>query len=189
MKKKVLVLALLAILSAICASGTFAYFIADYNTHNIITSGGVGVEIILKELDTNGNEIDVESTKINNVMPGMPESRILRIKNPESNPVWVRVKVSYTITGESGQELPNTFNDELLVYNDINSKWVLKDDGYYYYTEPVEGNKQSEALFNEVKFHGDMSNDYSKCKVEMNIYAQGVQSQNNGDTVFEASGW
>ena len=43
MKRKFLILSVLAILIAILAANTLAYFTADTKAHNVITSGGVSV--------------------------------------------------------------------------------------------------------------------------------------------------
>ena len=47
MKRKFLILSVLAILVAILAANTLAYFTADTKAHNVITSGGV--DIVLNE--------------------------------------------------------------------------------------------------------------------------------------------
>ena len=44
MKRKILILSVLAILLAILAANTLAYFTADTKAHNVITSGGVAVQ-------------------------------------------------------------------------------------------------------------------------------------------------
>ena len=43
MKRKFLILSVLAILVAILAANTLAYFTADTKAHNVITSGGVNI--------------------------------------------------------------------------------------------------------------------------------------------------
>ena len=45
MKKKILVLAALAIAVAIAATGTLAYFTATGTARNVITSGGISIAI------------------------------------------------------------------------------------------------------------------------------------------------
>ncbi|MEI3100614.1 MAG: hypothetical protein V8T45_01915 [Oscillospiraceae bacterium] len=46
MKKKLLVLSLIVICIAILAAGTLAYFTGGVTAHNVITTGGVSVELI-----------------------------------------------------------------------------------------------------------------------------------------------
>ena len=45
MKRKLLILSVLAICVAIVAAGTLAYFTAEDTAHNVITSGGVDIEL------------------------------------------------------------------------------------------------------------------------------------------------
>ena len=45
MKRKFLILSVLAILVAILAANTLAYFTADTKAHNVITSGGVDIDV------------------------------------------------------------------------------------------------------------------------------------------------
>lgn len=190
MKKKILVLALLAILSAMCVTGTFAYFVTDYDTHNVITSGGVHIEVILKELDSQGVEVDADSFELDKIMPGVPEDRILRFKNVGNNPMWLRAAISYKIIGSDGNELPLTKDGTDLVWHVANSKdWKLHSDGFYYYNDIVESRGQTKNLFEEINFHGSMGNEYTNCKIILTVLTHAVQSQHNGDNAIEASGW
>ena len=45
MKRKLLILSVLAICVAIVAAGTLAYFTAEDTAHNVITTGGVDIEL------------------------------------------------------------------------------------------------------------------------------------------------
>ena len=45
MKRKLLILSVLAICLAILAAGTFAYFTSEDTAHNVITSGGVKIAV------------------------------------------------------------------------------------------------------------------------------------------------
>ena len=48
MKKKILLAAAVMICLAVGASGTLAYFTSENTAHNVITSGGVNIEVVEK---------------------------------------------------------------------------------------------------------------------------------------------
>ena len=48
MKKKILLVTAVVICLAIAATGTLAYFTSDDVAHNVITSGGVNIELVEK---------------------------------------------------------------------------------------------------------------------------------------------
>lgn len=74
MKRKILILSVLAILLAILAANTLAYFTADTAAHNVITTGNV--DIALNEW---ANEERTERfEKQINVLPGTPARRSRR---------------------------------------------------------------------------------------------------------------
>ena len=45
MKRRVLILSALAMLAALFAAGTIAYFTAEGQAHNVITTGGVDIAV------------------------------------------------------------------------------------------------------------------------------------------------
>ena len=190
MKQKILVLALLAILSAMCITGTFAYFATDYDAHNVVASGGIHIEVILKELDSQGVEVDADSFELDKIMPGVPEDRILRFRNKGNNSMWLRTSISYKIVGTDGNELPLVKDGNSLVWHVANTKdWKLHSDGFYYYNSEVESGGQTENLFEEINFHGSMGNEYTNCKIILTVLTHAVQSQHNGESALEAVGW
>ena len=80
MKKKILLLASVAICAAILASGTIAYFTAEDQAHNVITSGAVDIQIEEWQ-DEIGNPYPNDPI---DVMPGVTVSKIATIKNLEA---------------------------------------------------------------------------------------------------------
>ncbi len=71
----------------------------------------------------------------------------------------------------------------------IKTKWFDGNDGYYYYKSPLQPFCKTDVLFTSAKFSVDMNNKYQNCNASVLIYAQGVQSDNNGETIFDATGW
>lgn len=202
MKKKLIVLAAAIICLSITVGGTLAYFTARDKAHNVITTGGVGIEIIEKTRGDDGAEVDFPKEGVSGVMPGMAVSKIVSVQNKGDAPAWIRVKVEQSIHSADGGDLPLTLtaritNDDgqieeqtvpVMAFN-AGEKWQAGEDGWYYYTEPVAAGGSTGILFREVTFAAAMGNEYQCCTANLVISAQAVQSANNGETVAEAEGW
>ena len=72
MKRKVLILSALAMLVALCAAGTLAYFTAEGRAHNVITTGGVGIAV--QEWADEDKTQPFED--VTGIMPGMTVTKI-----------------------------------------------------------------------------------------------------------------
>ena len=122
MKRKLLILSVLAICLAMLAAGTLAYFTAEDTAHNVITSGGV--EIAVQEW------ADEEKTKpfedLTGIMPGRTVTKIAEVKNTGASDAWVRVKVEKNIKlqGEGT-------SDTSLVELTLNTADWTEKDGYF----------------------------------------------------------
>lgn len=184
MKKKILLAAAIVICLTIAVSGTLAYFTFEDTAHNVITSGGVSIEVVEKTKGEGETEVDFPKEGITGVMPGTEVSKIVSVRNTGNSEAWVRVKVDATIKSAEGEgELPS----DVMTY-EIGEGWDEKD-GYYYYNKPVRAGESTSILFDTVKFDPEMGNVYQNCKANIEISAQAVQTANNGTTVMDAQGW
>lgn len=189
MKKKILVLAAVAICVAIAATGTLAYFTATGTARNVITSGGISIAIEEKT-QSGGALVDFPAEGITGVMPGTSVSKIVKVKNTGASEAWIRVKVESSITSADGQSLPGTLRGGISVMEfKTLSGWTKGADGYYYYNKPVASGKATTELLKEVTFAPEMGNEYQGCTAQLLISAQAVQTANNGTKVTEAKGW
>lgn len=102
MKRKFLILSVLAILVAILAANTLAYFTADTKAHNVITSGGV--DIVLNEWANEDRTEPFEDRT--GVMPGTKVTKIVEISNTGTAPVWVRAQVQLDVHSADEESLP-----------------------------------------------------------------------------------
>ncbi len=194
MKKKIFLYAIVCICLSIAISGTLAYFTDEEVAHNIITTGGVNIEVIEK---TQGNDdvlVDFPKDGIKGIMPGKTVSKIVQVKNTGNNEAWIRINVESIITNPDGEYLPLTIGESKKVIEfSILDGWVDGGDGYYYFQSPVEPNKLTEALFKEVKFNPHMGNEYQNCTANIIINAQAVQTANNpvpeNGKVTDVKGW
>lgn len=185
MKKwKIIALSTVLACLAIVASGTLAYFTAQETAHNVITSGGVDIQ--LHEFSDNGSDGLVPWEKVEGVMPGAEISKIVTVENTGASDAWVRVSVTKSITLARGvQGTP----DLSLVVLDINPTDWTEQDGYYYYNKPLAPGETTPPLFTTVTFDPKMGNDYQGSTAHIDVKADAVQVANNGETVLDALGW
>ena len=181
MKRKLLILSVLAICIATLAAGTLAYFASEGRAHTVITTGGV--EIAVQEW------ADEEKTKpfedLTGIMPGMTVTKIAEIKNTGASDAWVRVKVEKNIKLQ-GEGTPDT----ALVELNLNlTDWTQGKDGYLYYNKVLKPGEVTEPLFTAVTFNVTMGNEYQNATATVDVVAHAVQTANNGDTVMDAKGW
>ncbi len=192
MKKKLLLLAAVAICVAILAQGTLAYFTAEEQVHNVIMSGAVNIEIEEWQ-KTEGGLVPYPKIEPINVMPGSTVSKIATIKNIEAE-AYVRAKFEVVVRGADTKvmELPSDKLDDIITVTMNGGDWLRKigDDEWWYYSGVVATGASTEALFTEVVFDGpNMTNEYQNCTVEIIVKAQAVQTANNGESAIEAAGW
>lgn len=192
MKRKLLILSVLVICVATLAAGTLAYFNAEDTAHNVITSGGVGIQLIEKT-KSGDTLVDFPEDGLSGILPGTSASKIVSVENTGSADAWIRVKVEMTITGSDGEALPLEIGGADSVIPVITftpgESWTLGEDGYYYYNAAVASGKSTETLFEEVYFAAQMGNEYQNCTANLVVTAQAVQTANNGNSALTAAGW
>ena len=180
MKRKLLIFSVLAICATLLAAGTIAFFNAEGKAHNVITTGGV--EIAVQEW------ADDEKTKpfenLSGVMPNTTVTKIAEVKNTGASDAWVRVKVEKNIKLQ-GEGTPDTGLVELKC-NTVD--WTEKD-GYYYYNKILKPGEVTAPIFTAVSFAADMGDEYQDATATVDVFAQAVQTANNGATVMDAQGW
>ena len=180
MKKKLTVLAVLALCLGLAATGTWAYFTAQKQVHNVITTGGV--DITLQEWADEGKTKPFED--LTGIMPGMTVTKIAEIKNTGASEAWVRVKVEKNIRLAGEGEV----NPDLVELALDTANWTEKD-GYYYYNKALKPGEVTAPVFSAVTFNASMGNEYQNATATVDVYAQAVQTANNGETALNAQGW
>ena len=187
MKRKLLLLSVLVICAAIAAVGTLAFFNTKAVAHNVITTGGVDIE--LHEYADKACTTDYDTNKTG-IMPGMTVDKYARIALAEgSADAWVRVKFEKKIAFAAGNEHARGKTPNLdLVELTRPEGWIAGNDGWYYLEAPLTSNTPVFAL-TSVKFDVAMGNEYQGATATVDIVAQAVQTANNGETFTEATGW
>jgi len=190
MKKKMLIIALIAICLAVCASGTYAYFVTELPTHNVITTNGVSIDLVEMQQDADGNETEFPTDTAVAVMPGSEVSKIVTVKALDAE-CWVRVMASFAFYDADGNEV--TVSDaelaEAIAIASSSAKWVYNEaDGWIYYSEPLAEGDETEPLMEAVLFNPEMGNEWQGLSFEISIEAEAVQTANNG-TSGESAVW
>lgn len=189
MKKwKIVALCVILACLAVAASGTLAYYTAQGTAHNVITTGGVDIE--LNEWSKTDDGLiawkEVEGKIARNVMPGTEISKIAEVENTGASAAWIRVSVEKVIKLAEGIEAE--INPDLVTL-DINSAYWTEKDGYYYYKDAVEPEEKTVPVFTTVSFDTSMGNEYQGCTVDIEVEAEAVQVANNGASALTAAGW
>ena len=131
MKRKLLILSVLAICIATLTAGTLAYFTSEGKAHNVITTGGV--EIAVQEWADEDKQTPFEN--LNGVMPDTTVTKIAEIRNTGAAAAWVRVQVRKTIRlAQDGK--PDASMIEM-IYTDTED-WKDGGDGYFYYQKALQ---------------------------------------------------
>ena len=188
MKKKILYIAVVVICLSLITSGTLAYFTAEDTARNVITSGGIDIEVVEQQL-VDGTLQPYPDQPIP-VMPATTVSKVVSVKSTEQA-AWIRVNYTVTVydADEKILEVPAEELNKVIVIAPNTANWMLKD-GWWYYDTAVKAGEMTTPLFEQVAFSGpDMDNKYQNCTVVIDVTAQAVQQANNGDTVMEAAGW
>lgn len=186
-KKKLFAMMALVIVIAILGTGTLAYFTTRALVHNVITTGGVNIELEETMLNDKGQEIPfVDQT---GAMPGQEISKIVRVTNKDAE-AWIRIQVVETIDEKADSENVIRINYNL---GTAPTQWTEKD-GWYYYNKPLANGETTEPLFKGVTLAGrEMDNKYQNKDIVVSVSAQAVQAANNaipdGGNVTDVKGW
>ena len=188
MKKKILYIAVIVICLSLITGGTYAYFTTSDTARNVITSGGIEVNVVEQQL-VNGTLQPYPNQPIP-VMPATTVSKIVSVQSVEQA-AWVRMNYTLTVYDPDGKEMEIPADElaKVIVIDPDTTSWTEKD-GWWYYNTAVKTGEVTKPLFEEVAFSGpNMDNKYQLCTVVIDVTAQAVQQANNGVTVWEALGW
>lgn len=184
MRKKILLISVIVILISLTAYGTLAYFSYEDTATNVITTGSVKIAIEEFSKTESGELVPFED--IFDVMPGMNVSKIVQVKNIGGQDAWIRVSVEKAIT--LADDVEGVVDPSLITY-DLNTEFWTEKDGFYYYNSTLRSGETTKPLFTTVIFSAEMDNIYQHSKAVIEVNAQATQVKNNGESVFEASGW
>ena len=185
MKRKLFAGAVIAICLSLIAYGTLAYFTAEDTARNVITSGGIDIQ--LREWADKEKTTPFPEDGVSGVMPGTEITKIVEVENTGSGDAYIRVRVEKDIVLSEGTEGdPDT---GLMVLDFDDTCWTLGEDGFYYYNEALKPGAVTEPLFASVSFDPGMGNLYQNSTATVSVIAQATQVVHNGGSALEAAGW
>lgn len=189
-KKKLIAAALIvAACGAMFGTGTLAYFAVDGTATNVITTGGIAIDLIEKMEQADGTLVDFPKDGVTGIMPGQSVSKIVSVENTGPNSAWVRIKVEAEMVNQQGETLALEVGDGKAMDITVLEGWTDGGDGYFYFDKKVKPGRSTTVLFEEVRFNAQMDNSYQNSTATLTVKAEAVQTDNNGETVMEAAGW
>lgn len=186
-KRNVILFLLVLFLTIIPISNTLANYSAQTVAHNNILFGYVDLDLIQTTLDADGNEVAFDSTLPFDVTSNVIQSRIVRVANVGPHALFIRVKFWMVGIDEYGESfVANEYTSYTLNLED----WIYSD-GWYYYPLIVQPGESTSELFSQVIFEvNGLSSNYPGCSLDLEIYAQGVQSEHQETLdVMQVTGW
>jgi len=185
-RKFILVSLVLAVIAGAGIWGTSAYFVSEEKVHNIITSGGISIDLLEETSAKDENGDPVPFSDIENAMPGETYSKIPKVKNTDSGDAWVRIKIEKSVRLADGltAEVP-----EGALLLDLNTENWLEKDGYYYYSKILKPTETTEPLFTTLTLKKELENEFMDAKFSLDLTAEAVQVANNGSSALTANGW
>jgi len=188
MKKKIIIaLAILACLT-VAVGGTLAWFVTYGTARNVITTGGIDVEVVEHQI-VNGEPVPYPPEPIQ-IVPATSVSKVVSAKSLDA-PAWVRMTYVTTVLDANGKvkDIPADNLAKAVIVHINSNNWTEKD-GWWYYKDALSADEVSTPLIESVSFSGpDMGNEYQNCRLLVTVFAEAVQQANNGDTVMDATGW
>lgn len=178
MKRKLVLTSAVVLILALLAAGTFAYFTKNARATNVITTGTISIR--LNDSITGGTEKENGSGwTLSGVMPGQAVEKAVSVTNTGTSPAWLRVKLDIAVEMAAGKT--DTWQGQNVLQFAVNPDWFLAEDGYYYYSEPVAADAETERLFQSgtLMLNPQLPNDYQGCTVTVAVQAQAVQVKNN----------
>lgn len=181
MKKKVsVIVTAVTLVSLIVVGSTLAFFTTQTTVNNVVTMGNVQISLAEPNFKNSGF-----------VVPGQFIVKDPTVTNTGSNTAYIRCKLELVVPeAENSDHLPDarlTDYRRQQLLNGISfgdaaipgsaAKWILANDGYYYYQGKLAKNESVE-FFNSVTIPKDWDNKLSDKEFSINVSAEAIQTDN-----------
>ena len=176
---RLLLIALAAILLTVLTQSSLAYYTTVGTATNVVTSGGVQLQIHEKTAD--GSDFPKEGVYI---IPGDIVSKKVFVENVCAHPFYLRVELVSSTTNDA------LTPDDCLKMDIDTQNWTYVD-GFYYYNRILLPGEVTEDLFTQVEIVGSkVDNSHIGSTLSLTVNAYAVQSENNpAEHPWDASGW
>lgn len=173
---------------------TYAYYTDEVNSKKqSLEAGNLDVELIEMKKTDSGETAYVNPVEI---MPATSVSKIVKVKNSGSLPVYIRIKIEKTINKDESK-LPHDWKELLSCDFDLEDNpsteevegaWTYHD-GYYYYNLPLAAGETTSPLFENVFFSAFMGNEFTNCEISFIVRCEATQTIGNASSPIDAIGW
>ena len=179
-KLRFLIIAAAAILVTLLNQPTLAFYSTVGTATNVITTGGIRLQIHEKTSD--GKDFPKDGVY---VVPGDVVGKRVMVENVCSHPFYLRVKL---ISSTDNQALTP---DDCLKLDLNQTQWIQQEDGYLYYYQILQPGHTTEPVFTQVEIVGQqVTQDHIGNLLRITVSAEAVQSENNPATYpWDAAGW
>lgn len=178
------VAAALTLLFAAAVLATQAFNVELFDAHHPFSFGAPDIEVVETMLDASGNEVPaLVDDRIN---PGSGAvSRIVRVQNLGTHPIFVRVMLSVEGVRPNGDALSL---DHAVTYGFGDaSAWQRGQEGRYYLAIALEPDQTTPVLIDSFEVEAGALAGIDQLKLV--IKADGVQSEHNATSSLTAEGW
>lgn len=169
-----------ALIGAIGIGSTLAYFTDSEEASNVVTMGHVDIS-----LDEPVFAAENDNNTISRVVPNQTITKDPTITvGEDSEDCYLRAAIAFEgLTEEQEADILENINVD-------SDKWVLQEDGYYYYQDIAEAGEEVK-LFTEVTIPAKWGNELADSDFKINISAEAIQADNfepetDGDVI---TGW
>lgn len=123
------------------------------------------------------------------LFPGMSIEKIVQIRNEGETASIVRIKlkkrIGHYVNGEFVDDESLSTDNIVLDLNE--EDWVLMDDGWYYYKEPLSEGEKTTPLLYSFSLKPGLGSEYERKHVQVNVASESVQYENNGPALWGKS--
>ncbi len=184
-KRNILLIILLILLVLAAVSFVIAFRTHTGRVNDHIVYGSVELEVIENTLS---GGVEVPFAQETPVYISEDEySRIVRVKNTGKHPAYVRASLSMTATDSDGQEI--ALPADLFSFDINTDDWKESEGWYYYESAALAENEETNTLMTKIRFNRRKLRLVAGGQLTLHIRAEAVQSENNGNNVWQAAGW
>ena len=181
-RKRLVWIAVLICCAAVAATGSLAYFAAQETAFSAITTARLNMTL---HEETSGGA-SFPTGGVVNVLPDSCVEKRVYVEYSGETGFWCRIRIDRSIQPAEGVDAQLGFDHIAL---DINTAAWTERDGYYYYNAPLKSGECTQPLFTQLRFGGELGNEYVNARLAIRVHAQAVQCKNNGASALDAAGW
>lgn len=173
----------IALMSMTVIGGSIAFFRAETQADNRMTSTNLDVTLMEGETDGGIKKLNSDSVTLDNVAPGASIDRELYVKNVKESPSYVRVTLTKYWEDAKGEKMPDLKSDQILINLPDQENWIVVNDKndenvYMYYRLPLESGEQTSAFMDKIQIGengSSLNNKYTNLNAQVDVEVDAIQ--------------